>query len=130
MKSNRAAAVLSLCTHLLIALVTVAATGRDETPPGEASRESAPVDRGALEPLTIGLMPAVDSIPLIVADHEGYFVVEGLTVTLEVFRDQVYREAALQSNTIDGAVSDLVNARGRTTPTTACSPQRKESSPL
>ncbi|MFP4114237.1 MAG: ABC transporter substrate-binding protein [Spirochaetales bacterium] len=110
MKSNRAAAVLSLCTHLLIALVTVAATGREETPPGEASRESAPVDRGALEPLTIGLMPAVDSIPLIVADHEGYFVDEGLTVTLEVFRDQVYREAALQSNTIDGAVSDLVNA--------------------
>lgn len=61
-------------------------------------------------PLTIGLMPAVDSIPLIVAEAQGYFEDEGVSVTLEVFRDQVYREAALQSGAIDATVSDLVNA--------------------
>jgi NitT/TauT family transport system substrate-binding protein len=64
----------------------------------------------SLRPLTIGLMPAVDSIPLIVAEAEGFFADEGLDVTLELFRDQVYREAALQANTIDGTISDLVNA--------------------
>lgn len=63
-----------------------------------------------LQPLVIGMMPAVDSIPLIVAESEGYFADEGLTVTLELFRDQLYREASLQSDRIDATISDLVNA--------------------
>lgn len=60
--------------------------------------------------LRIGLMPAVDSIPLIVAQSEGYFAQEGIAVELTIFRDQLYRETALQTNTIDGSVSDLINA--------------------
>ena len=63
-----------------------------------------------MQPLVIGMMPAVDSVPLIVAEAEGLFAEEGLAVTLELFRDQVYREAALGANTIDATVSDLVNA--------------------
>ena len=54
-------------------------------------------------------MPAVDSIPLIVAAHLGYFEQEGITVDLELFRDQLYREASLQAGRIDATVSDLVN---------------------
>lgn len=60
--------------------------------------------------LVVGIMPAVDSAPLIVADVEGYFAEEGVEVTLELFRDQLYREAALQSGEIDASVTDLVNA--------------------
>ena len=63
-----------------------------------------------MQPLVIGMMPAVDSAPLIVAEAEGYFAAEGLDVTLELFRDQVYREAALQANRIDATITDLVNA--------------------
>ena len=66
--------------------------------------------REPLQPLVIGMMPAVDSVPLIVAHAEGFYEDEGLTVTLELFRDQLYREAALQSNAIDATVTDLVNA--------------------
>lgn len=63
-----------------------------------------------LRGLRIGIMPAVDSVPLIVADAEGYFAEEGLEVELEVFRSQLNREAALQAGSIDATVSDLVNA--------------------
>lgn len=62
------------------------------------------------QPLVVGIMPAVDSAPLIVALAEGYFAEEGVDVTIELFRDQLYREAALQSGAIDVAVTDLVNA--------------------
>jgi NitT/TauT family transport system substrate-binding protein len=65
---------------------------------------------GERRSLRVGLMPAVNSIPLIVAQHEGYFEEEGVEVELELFRSQFYREAALQAGEIDGAISDLVNA--------------------
>jgi NitT/TauT family transport system substrate-binding protein len=60
--------------------------------------------------LTIGLMPAVDSIPLLIAGELGYFEEEGVDVELRMFRNQLYRETALQTNDIDGSISDLVNA--------------------
>ncbi len=60
--------------------------------------------------LTIGLMPAVDSLPLLIAHEKGYFAEEGVSVDLRMFRNQLYRETALQTNEIDGSVSDLVNA--------------------
>ncbi len=60
--------------------------------------------------LRIGLMPAVNSIPLIVADAEGFFADEGIDVTLQMFHNQLYRETALQTGQIDGTVSDMINA--------------------
>ncbi len=60
--------------------------------------------------LRIGLMPSVDSIPLLVAADQGFFSDEGVTVELEIFRNQLYRETALQTNALDGSVSDLINA--------------------
>ena len=60
--------------------------------------------------LRVGMMPAVNSIPLIVAEAEGYFASEGVAVELEMFHNQLYRETALQTGRIDGSVSDLINA--------------------
>ncbi len=60
--------------------------------------------------LRVGLMPAVNSIPLIVAQHEGLFAANGVTVDLVMFHNQLYRESGLQTHTIDGSISDLVNA--------------------
>lgn len=64
------------------------------------------------EGLRIGLMPAVDSLPFIVADQQGYFREAGVVVELVMFQNQVYRETALQTGAVDGSVSDLVNALG------------------
>ncbi|TVQ37477.1 MAG: hypothetical protein EA384_11440 [Spirochaetaceae bacterium] len=60
--------------------------------------------------LRVGMMPAVNSIPLIVAEAEGFFSAEGVAVELEMFHNQLYRETALQTGRIDGSVSDLINA--------------------
>jgi NitT/TauT family transport system substrate-binding protein len=60
--------------------------------------------------LAVGLMPAMNSAPLVAAEERGYFAAEGVRVTLTLFQSQMYREAALQSNSIDGTVSDLINA--------------------
>lgn len=68
-----------------------------------------PITAGA-QSLTIGLMPAVDSLPLLIAAEHGYFGEEGIEVELRMFRNQLYRETALQTNEIDGSISDLVNA--------------------
>lgn len=55
-------------------------------------------------------MPAVNIAPIIVADAEGYFQQEGVSLKIELFKNQMYRESALQAGTIDGTVSDLINA--------------------
>jgi NitT/TauT family transport system substrate-binding protein len=60
--------------------------------------------------LKIGLMPAVNSLPLIIAADQGYFDDEELSVELIMFKSQTYRESALQTNEIDGSISDLINA--------------------
>jgi NitT/TauT family transport system substrate-binding protein len=60
--------------------------------------------------LRIGLMPAYNSIPLVVAEAEGLYESEGVSVALVPFNGQLERETALQTGAIDGTVSDLINA--------------------
>ena len=60
--------------------------------------------------LKIGLMPACNSIPLVVAEKSGQFVAEGVRVELVPFSSQLNRETALQTGSIDGTVSDMINA--------------------
>ncbi|KXG77872.1 ABC transporter substrate-binding protein [Thermotalea metallivorans] len=62
------------------------------------------------ESITIGILPDVDSIPFIIAQEKGYFQEEGLRVTLEQFKSAVDRDSALQSGSLDGAVSDILAA--------------------
>lgn len=63
-----------------------------------------------LQPLTIGVLPDVDSIPLIIAAEKGYFKKEGVEVKIEHFKSAVDRDTALQTENIDGAVSDILAA--------------------
>lgn len=72
------------------------------------------VDRSSsskpLEPISIGVLPDVDSIPLIIADKNGYFKDEGVQVDIQHFKSAQDRDSALQSGKIDGAVSDILAA--------------------
>lgn len=58
--------------------------------------------------LKIGLMPAVDSAPVLLAEKKGYFTEIGLTVELQIFNNAQDRQSALQTQTIDGAITDLI----------------------
>lgn len=58
--------------------------------------------------LKVGLMPAVDSAPMFIAEKEGYFKELGLDIELIVFNNAQDRQTALQTNSIDGAMTDLI----------------------
>ncbi len=58
--------------------------------------------------LTIGVMPDVDSIPLIIADKQGFFEKAGVKVKLEHFKSAKDRDSALQSGKLDGVVTDVL----------------------
>jgi NitT/TauT family transport system substrate-binding protein len=58
--------------------------------------------------LSIGLMPAVDAAPILLAQEKGYFNDLGLTVELEIFTNPQNRQSALQTYSIDGTMTDLI----------------------
>jgi len=60
--------------------------------------------------LVIGVLPDVDSIPVIIAQHKGWFEEEGVVVKVERFTSAMERDSALQSGAVDGAVSDILAA--------------------
>lgn len=62
------------------------------------------------EPLRFGIMPDADSLPVMVADAEGLFAKEGVTVELVTFTNAQERDAAIQSGRVDGAISDVLAA--------------------
>jgi NitT/TauT family transport system substrate-binding protein len=58
--------------------------------------------------LEIGIMPAVDSAPILLAQDKGYFADEGLEIKIDVYTNAVNRQTALQTNELDGAMTDLI----------------------
>lgn len=58
------------------------------------------------EKLTIGVMSSLDYLPLAVAQSNGYFTENGVEVTIQKFYSQNERDAALQSNNLNGTILD------------------------
>jgi len=58
--------------------------------------------------LKIGIMPAVDSAPIMLAEDKGYFSEEGLEISIDIYTNAVNRQTALQTNALDGAMTDLI----------------------
>lgn len=71
----------------------------------------APATPGPGDPslsLSVGVMPAVDSAPILLADQKGYFGELGLVVDVQVYTNAMNRQSALQSGGLDGAMTDVV----------------------
>ena len=62
----------------------------------------------SIKTLIIGVMPDVDSLPFIIAQHNGYFKEEGIQVKIEHFKSAADRDTALQTGKIHGAISDML----------------------
>lgn len=58
--------------------------------------------------MEIGIMPAVDSAPILLAREKGFFAEEGLDIKIDVYTNAVNRQTALQTNELDGAMTDLI----------------------
>ncbi|MDF2533320.1 MAG: NlpA lipoprotein [Clostridia bacterium] len=94
-------------TTLLIALLMTATmifAGCQATPAAPAA-PAAPADSMKLK---IGIMPAVDSAPILLAEKKGYFKELGLEMDIQVYNNAANRESALQSGELDGAMTDLI----------------------
>ena len=85
---------------LFVLLVGVAALGAI----GCGSPKSSAEDLS----LKVGLMPAVDAVPVLLAEKNGYFEELGLNVELQIFNNAQDRQSALQTDSIDGAITDLI----------------------
>lgn len=97
-------------TTLLIALLMTAMmifTGCQATPATPAATET-PVTPIEDMKLKIGIMPAVDSAPILLAEKKGYFKDLGLDIDIQVYNNAANRESALQSGELDGTMTDLI----------------------
>jgi len=94
----------NLLSVLLVVIMSISVVGCSSN----AKKETSP-SPVALKTLTVGVMPDLDSLPLTIADHNGYFKQEGLDVKLEHFKSAPDRDAALQTGKINGAISDMLS---------------------
>lgn len=74
-----------------------------------SNEEKQKTNLNTLQPLFIGVMPDVDSIPFVIAKHNGYFEQEGINVKIEQFKSAIDRDTALQTGNIDGVISDMLS---------------------
>jgi len=81
---------------LVLTIIFILATG---------CTSKAPEEKGVLN---IGLMPAVDTAPIFLAQENGYFEELNLEVNIQIFTNAQDRQSALQTGSIDGAMTDLV----------------------
>lgn len=63
---------------------------------------------GAPSALRIAVLPILDTLPLYVAQEQGYFAAEGVTVEFISAGAAAERDQLLQAEEVDGVVSDLV----------------------
>lgn len=75
-----------------------------------AGSKKAPSTKKELQELAIGVLPDLDSIPLIIAEQNGYFEEAGAKVKIQSFKSAKDRDSALQSGNLDGAISDMLAA--------------------
>lgn len=59
-------------------------------------------------PLRFAVLPILDTLPLYVAETEGYFADEGVAVELVPTSSAAERDQLLQAGQIDGVITDLV----------------------
>ncbi len=62
------------------------------------------------ETLYLGVMSSMDYLPLAVAEREGYFEKLGLDIKIRKFYSANDRDAAFQSNNVDGIIIDYTGA--------------------
>ena len=91
MKRKKLVATLTLIPALMLAGCSTSSNAPEET-----------------LSLKIGVMPAVDTAPIYLAEEKGYFDELGLDLTIELFNNAGDRQTALQTHAIDGAMTDLI----------------------
>lgn len=90
---------------LLIILITGCSTDESASTNEQSEKNENSQDK---HELSIGLMPAVDAAPILLAQKEGYFKDLGLKLDAKIYTNGNNRQSALQANELDGAMTDLI----------------------
>jgi NitT/TauT family transport system substrate-binding protein len=69
-----------------------------------------PAIANAIDRVRFGVLPVVDTLPLIVAKDSGYFNAEGIDLEIISFQSALERDAALQAGKLDGYFGDILNS--------------------
>ncbi|WP_438434894.1 ABC transporter substrate-binding protein [Gorillibacterium sp. sgz500922] len=92
---------------LLLSAVSLAAAGCGKS--DSASPSASPVATGkAPVTLSLGMLPATDEIPFILAHQQGFDAKHGVTIDVQTFKSAKDRDAAFQAGKLDGVSADLV----------------------
>ncbi len=67
-------------------------------------------NNGQLPEISIGILPDVDSIPVVIAHLNGYFEENGIKVQIQQFKNPVDRDTAFQAGDTNLVISDLLSA--------------------
>lgn len=59
--------------------------------------------------LKVGLLPILDTLPFYVAEQNGYFEAEGISVEFVPVKSAQERDALMQAGEIDGMLTDLIS---------------------
>lgn len=68
-----------------------------------------PAPLTAADRVRIGILPVVDTLPLLVGQDKGYFLSEDIDLELITFQSALERDAAMQAGKIDGYFGDILN---------------------
>lgn len=96
--------LVALTVATVLTSLTLVGCGTKE----KVTEETSQKDQAKSLTLSFGAMPAVDSLPVYIAEKEGYFKEEGLDLDLQSFKSPKDRDAALSSGHLDGANTDLI----------------------
>lgn len=88
--------------RIILSILLVVATVLSAAGCGSAEKDAEDLS------LKVGLMPAVDAAPVLFAEKSGYFEDLGLDLELQIFNNGQDRQSALQTQSIDGAITDLI----------------------
>ncbi len=89
---------------LLIILLAVA---------GASAQDATPTPDPNLPTLRIGVLPVLNTIPLFVAQEQGFYVEEGVNVELIPFQSADQQGQAIEAGELDGVNTDMVRVISR-----------------
>ena len=95
---------------LLTMLSINAVFASDPQANNQGSTDARSTDKVSTVTLKIGILPDLDSLPILAALKDGLYQSAGLSVELVSFKNPVERDAAFQAGTLDGIVSDTLGA--------------------
>lgn len=98
----------ALTTLTVAALALLSACAPKEADVKPASSSSKTETTTKVTKFTVGAMPAPDSLPLYVAEKEGFFKAQHLDVKLQSFKSPKDRDAAIAGGQLNAAVTDIL----------------------